>query len=262
MKKKNVAAAVFMGVAIAASIPLGINRSLSRVREDVEGFYYYDQAGYSIYEGIEKRQEAAGSLITLAGRYKDKDPDLPGLMDALDYRVKASQNAWSGDHTFAPEAQANYALDAPAEALADALNNLELSEKDKKYPDQLIKQMRSEQDKIDRSSYNDSAREYNQKLQRLKPMAVIKPLSTFDEPASDETSPVAEAVEDTGLEIPSPPDAPEAPAAPGLDDIGDTVDRLADDLDSTVDRWANDLADNVESGVEGLVDGVIDGIFG
>lgn len=259
MKKKNVAAAVFMGVAIAASIPLGINRSLSRVREDVEGAYYYDQAGYSIYEGIEKRQEAAGSLITLAGRYKDKDPDLPGLMDALDYRVKASQNAWSGDHTFAPEAQANYALDAPAEALADALNNLELSEKDKKYPDQLIKQMRSEQDKIDRSSYNDSAREYNAKLQRLKPMAVIKPLSTFDEP-----SPAAEAVavEDTGLEIPSPPEAPDAPAVPGLDDIGGTVDRLADDLDSTVDRWAEDLADNVESGVEGLVDGVIDGIFG
>lgn len=246
MKKKNVAAAVFMGVAIAASIPLGINRSLSRVREDVEGFYYYDQAGYSIYEGIENRQEAAGSLITLAGRYKDKDPDLPALMDALDYRVKASQNAWSGDHTFLPEAQANFALDAPAEALADALNSLELSEKDKKYPDQLIKQMRSEQDKIDRSSYNDSAREYNAKLQRLSPMAVIKPLATFDEPASADTAPI---VEDTGLEIPSP--APQAPADPGLDGIG-----------GAVDRWANDLANNVESGVEGLVDGVIDGIFG
>ena len=256
MKKKNAIAAVFMGAAIAASIPLGINSSLSRAREDVEGAYYYDQAGYSIFEGIEKRQEAAGSLITLAERYKEKDPDLEGLMDALDYRVKASQNAWSDDHTFLPEAQANYALDAPAQALADALNGLELSEKDRKYPDQLIKQMRSEQDKINRSSYNDSAREYNSKLQSLKPMAVIKPLSTFDEP-----SPAAEdlAVEDTGLEIPSPP---EAPAAPGLDDIGGTVDRLADDLDSTVDRWANDLADNVESGVEGLVDGVIDGIFG
>ncbi len=45
-----------MGVAIAASIPLGINRSLVRVREDASGAFYYDQAGYSICDGIEKRR--------------------------------------------------------------------------------------------------------------------------------------------------------------------------------------------------------------
>lgn len=182
MRKKNLAAGIFMGVAIAVSIPLGINSSLSRVRDEAESSYYYDQAGYAIYDGLDIRREAANSLITLAGRYKEQDPDLAGLIDDLDYRVKASENAWSDDHTFLSEAQANYAMDAPAEALAEALNNIELSEKDKKYPDQLIAQMRSEQDKINRSSYNDSAREYNAKRQRLSPMAVIKPLATFDEP--------------------------------------------------------------------------------
>lgn len=55
MNKRNLMAGIFMGVAIAASIPLGINRSLSRVREDVSGTFYYDQAGYSIYDGLEKR---------------------------------------------------------------------------------------------------------------------------------------------------------------------------------------------------------------
>lgn len=42
MNKRNLMAGIFMGVAIAASIPLGINRSLSRVREDVSGTFYYD----------------------------------------------------------------------------------------------------------------------------------------------------------------------------------------------------------------------------
>ncbi len=253
MNKRNLMAGIFMGVAIAASIPLGINRSLSRVREDVSGTFYYDQAGYSIYDGLEKRREAANNLITLAGRYKDKNPELDGLMDSLDYCVKASENAWSDDYTYIQEAGANAALDAPAQALAEALDSMELSEQDRKYPTQMIKQMKSEQDKINRSSYNEEARAFNAKVKSLAPMALVKPMADFSSAtAAKDSAPVAaaEAAEKVVEDIPAPPEAPAAPGAPDIDDF-----------EQRVDQWADDFSDGVESGVEGLVDGVLDGIF-
>lgn len=254
MKKRNLMACIFMAVAIAASIPIGINRTLVRMRDEASGAYYYDQAGYSIWEGIEKRREAASSLLTLAERYKDKEPGLEELIDALDYRVNASMNAWSDDDTFTVEAQTNSALDEPAQALADALNNAELSEKDKKYPDQLIKQMRSEQDKINRSSYNDKARAFNAKAKSLAPLALVKPMADFSAVSQGDMGQVQEgtAVEtaDTA-KIPSPPEAPEAPEAPDIDAF-----------EQSVEQWADEFAAGVEDSVDGLVDGVVDRILG
>ena len=241
-----------MGVAIAASIPLGINRSLVRVREDASGAFYYDQAGYSICDGIEKRREAANNLITLAGRYKDKNPELDGLMDSLDYCVKASENAWSDDDPYTLEARANAALDAPAQALATALEGMELSEQDRKYPAQMINQMKSEQDKINRSSYNEEARNFNAKVEKLSPMALVSPMADFSAapPAEDTGSDSAPETAETARAVPAPPEAPDVPDVPDIDDF-----------DQRVDQWADNLADNVESGVEGLVDGIMDGIF-
>ncbi len=184
MKKKNLAGVIFMGAAIAVSIPLGINRSLTRIREDMGGSFYYDKAGYSICDGLEKRRAAAKDLLTLAGRYSGSAPGLPELIEELDYQVRIADGAWSGDDTFLEEAAANSALDGPAGELAAALNSVELSEKDKKYPDQLIAQMKSEQDKINRSSYNDDAMEYNRKVDRLSPMAMAPRMAVFQSPAS------------------------------------------------------------------------------
>lgn len=252
MKKSNLMAGIFMAVAIAVSIPIGINRTLIRQREDIEYTFYSDQAGYSIYDGIENRQEAARSLLTLAQRYKDKEPGLEELIDALDYRVNVSMNVWSDDGTFTAEAQANEAMDEPAQALADALNGAQLSEKDKKYPDQLIKQMRSEQDKINRSSYNDEARAFNAKVRSLAPMAIVKRMADFSEPQPAEVvaAPGGQgAVETTdAVGIPSPPEAPEAP------DI--------EAFEQSVEQWADEFANGVESSVDGFVDRVVDGILG
>lgn len=227
MNKRNLMAGIFMGVAIAASIPLGINRSLSRVREDVSGTFYYDQAGYSIYDGLEKRREAANNLITLAGRYKDKNPELEGLIDSLDYCVKASENAWSDDYTYIQEAGANAALDAPAQALAEALDSMELSEQDRKYPTQMIKQMKSEQDKINRSSYNDDAIEFNRKVDRLRPMAMVSKMAVFISNTS--------SVEETSA---------------------GTVGRA--EFKDAAEQWADGFGSAVEEGVDGFMDGMSD----
>lgn len=256
-KSKGTAfAAVFMALAVAGSIPLGINRSLSKIREDASGSYYYDQAGYAIYEGIEKRRAAARDLVTLANRYKEQQPQLESLIDSLEYRIKASENAWSDDHTFMPEAQANVNLDAPAQTLAAALEQSGLSEKDQKYPQQIINQMKSEQDKITRSSYNEEARAFNEKLQKLKPMALLKPMARFDSIRSDLGEQAEEAVVDTG--VPSPPDAPEAPNALDPEQTVEQARELADDLADQTEAYADGIADRVE----GFVEDVLDGVFG
>lgn len=251
MKKRNTVAAVFMAAAIAASVPLGINRSLVRLRDDAGGEFYYDQAGYSICDGLEKRREAAGSLVTLAERYSESNPELESLIDALDYRVKASENAWSGDYTFNLEARANAAMDAPAQALAQALNSAGLSEKDQKYPDQLIQQMKSEQDKINRSSYNDAARDFNAKIERLSPIAMVEPMADFS--AVAEEVPADEpAVEYAGE------DAFERSVDQWADSLAESVERGADSLTDEIDRWADDFADEVEQGVDSMVDRIVD----
>lgn len=235
-KKSHKLAALFMAVTVAGSIPLGINHSLSNMREDAAGEYYYDQAGYAIYEGLEKRRESANNLITLAGRYQEGNPGLTKLIDELEYRVQTSEQAYDEDDTFRKTAAANAALDAPAQALAGALEGAELSEKDRRYPQQLIDNMRSEQDKINRSSYNTEAKKFNEKLVSLKPMALLKPMAVFSDIS------VGQVQEVTGGE-----------AAATFD---------SNDIAQAAEEFADNIANNVESGVEGLVDGILDGIFG
>lgn len=240
-KKRYVFAAGFMAVAIAAAVPLGINTSLSRLREDAAMSYHYDQAGYSIYDGLELRRAAANDLITLAEKYREANPELSGPIDALDYRVKAAENAWSDDDTYQEEYAANAVLDTYAQDLANALQNVDLSERDQKYPAQIMAQMKSEQDKINRSSYNTEAEEFNQKLERLEPMALLKPMAVFSAPASQENdgaSTVTEAVERADTGVP----APEAPAVPGsAEEAGEIAQEFADNMTS----WARDFADGI-----------------
>ena len=228
-----------MGAAIAMSIPLGINRSLTRLREDAGGAFYYDRAGYSISEGLELRRAAAKDLLTLAERYSGSTEMMPKLIDELDYQVRLSESAWSGDGTFLEEAAANSALDAPAGELAAELNRAGLSEKDKKYPDGLIAQMRSEQDKINRSSYNEDAEEFNSKVDRLKPMAMVSRMAVFNAPAST-TEP-----------------AEQADTAAGTD-IGDR--EWGGELGSAVEEGVDGFVDGIGEGVDGFVDGITDAI--
>lgn len=197
MKKKNVVGSLVMAGLIVVSVPLGVNRSFSRLREDVESEYYYDSTGYAIYEGIEAREAAANNLITVAKRYVDQEPGLDPYIDDLEYRVKRSENTYREDD-FVQEAQANQEMGRAAQSLYEQLEQLDLSEKDAKYPGELIAEMESEQDKIERSSYNDEAREYNARLEKfpanfLRHVSGVKSMGVFG-PGSD-PDPAAEAVE-------------------------------------------------------------------
>lgn len=182
MKKRNVIGACVMAAAIAAALPLGAHTSLTELREDAENSYYYDNTGYAIYEGIDNREAAASNLMTLAKKYTETNSSLTGLVDELDYAVRLSENSYDD---MEEESLANRAMGDAAQALYEELKNTELSEADQKYPDQLIAQMESEQDKINRSSYNEDAREFNARLGKfpvnlLLPVAGVEPLTTYD----------------------------------------------------------------------------------
>ena len=182
MKKRNVIGACVMAAAIVVALPLGARNSLERLRSEAEGSYYYDNTGYALYDGLDEREATANNLITVARRYTDANPNLTGLIDDLDYAVRLTRGSYDDD---SQEAQANRMMGDAAQALYEELKKTELSQEDQAYPDQLIAQMESEQDKINRSSYNQDAREFNQRLEAipvkfLVPLTGVKPLATYD----------------------------------------------------------------------------------
>lgn len=169
---------------LVVSVPLGVNRSFDRLREDAMDSYYYDGTGYAIYQGIDMREDAANNLLTVAKRYVEKNPGLDPYIGDLEYRVKYLENLYDFQG-FEQEVEANRLLGEAAQALYEQLETVELSEKDEKYPRQLIAEIESEQDKIERSSYNDSAREFNEKLAQspTKPLTKlmgISPMGVFE----------------------------------------------------------------------------------
>ena len=181
MKKSSVIGACVAATLVLA-VPLGEHTSLTALRDEANSSYYYDQTGFAIYEGIENREAAASNMITVAERYTDENPALTSLIGDLDYAVDYSQNCWDGDSGLA---EANQLMGQAAQALYEELKNTQLSETDEKYPDQLLAQMESEQDKINRSSYNEDAREFNARLEKfpvnlLRGVAGVEPLATFD----------------------------------------------------------------------------------
>ena len=182
MKKSSVIGACVLAATLVLAVPLGVHTSLTALRDEANSSYYYDQTGFAIYEGIENREAAASNMITVAERYTDENPALTSLIGDLDYAVDYSQNCWDGDSGLA---EANQLMGQAAQALYEELKNTQLPETDEKYPDQLLAQMESEQDKINRSSYNEDAREFNARLEKfpvnlLRGVAGVEPLATFD----------------------------------------------------------------------------------
>ena len=218
-RKRNIIGAAVMAGLILLSMPLGVAHSLEDLREDAEGEFYGDRAGFSIYRSLEERRAAAQNLLTIARKYTEDNPGLSVYVDELEYRVRENENAY--DDTFYWEGETNLEMGEAARALAQELEKLDLSEKDRKYPAQLIAQMDSEQDKIERSSYNDAARQFNSRLQVfpvniLRGFTDVKELIPFDEHGAmaEEADVIEQAeyfAEAEGLDdIPEVEDIPEA----------------------------------------------------
>ena len=184
MKQTRIAAAVVMVCMVLLALPLGVNRSLTKLREEAASSYYYDKTGFDINSGIDARENAAGNMVTVAQRYTAGNEVLDAKVNDLDRAVKVSKNDAYGEHE--EEAQANRVLGDAFQALYEELEKVQLSEKDEKFSAQLRQEMKSQQYMIVHSSYNDDARAFNERLERfpvnfLKYAAFVKPLGVFEE---------------------------------------------------------------------------------
>lgn len=243
-KRRNSIGAAVMAGLILVSLPLGVRHSLNGLREEARMQFYSDKAGYSIWDGLQARQEAANNLLTVAKKYTEAHPELNPYVNELEYRVQASENAY--DETFYTEGEANMEMGGAAEALAGELGKITLDEKDQKYPAQLIAQMQSEQDKIERSSYNDAARSFADRLHTfpvnlLWRLTDVEPLVPFDAHGASADY----AMEETALQEAEPEFFAQS---------GSAEDRI--------DRYADAAAEKIESYVEQTVDGIMDQVDG
>lgn len=177
MKTKSIIAAVSMVILIIASIPLGMVRSVQGLKNDVDDDYYYDDTGYAVYDGVDKRIETSNSLIKVANKYVSEHTELRPLIDELEYNANKAENSYDDRNS---EAVANRSMTTSFDELATALKGIELDENDAKYPTTLSAEMKSHEDKIRRSSYNTKAQEYNETISRF-PVSIIKTLGIVKE---------------------------------------------------------------------------------
>lgn len=251
-KKQNLIAAAVMAGLILLAMPLGVAHSLDDLRDDAEGQYYSDQAGYSISDGITRRQEAATNLLTVAGRYVDDHEELSYYWDWLNSAIVASQK----NYDLSQEAQLNAEMGQAAEELAAALEGIELESRDQKYPDQLIAQMQSEQDKIQRSSYNDSARDFNRRL-TVFPVSLLRPLLSVDELQPFDEEAVRQAVLEDDMDFIEDKEYAEDTAVQEGTAYAQVYEGEPG-LESRIDAYAEGLGSRIEQYVETTVDSVED----
>jgi len=171
MKRNVFIAFLLMIIMIVVAVPIGVNNSLAKERQNAQGSYYYDKTGFAIWQGLEARRDAAANLITVADNYKGENEKLAPLINNLERAVNGTKT-YSTDYK--GEGEANLLLSIEAKALADELEKTNLSEKDEKYPRMMIAEMDSQQDMITRSSYNDDARVFNEKLEKFPANVFIK----------------------------------------------------------------------------------------
>ena len=184
MKKKTIIGAIVMVLAVLAAIPLGARRTMDRLYDKAKESYYYDSTGYAIYQGLEDRQAAAANLVTLGYRYADQSEELAGSVRLLEDQIAQAKRYTYDVDRLSDAVNADSIMGATARHVVTLLETVTLSQKDAKYPSQLLADLDSEYDKLSRSSYNDDAREYNAKLEQLPvkwlvPVAGIRTMAVF-----------------------------------------------------------------------------------
>lgn len=258
MKKRNLIGAAVMAGLILLAMPMGVAHSLEKLREKATDKFYYDDAGYGISDGLENRREAANNLLTVAGKYTGEHPGLTHYVNELEYQVQASERAYS--ESYQAEALVNYLLGQAAEELSGQLEGVGLSEKDEKYRVQLMAQMESEQDKIERSSYNTAALKFNDRLYTFpvnffRLFLDVEELGTFDN--YDNYMVGDEAIAFEQGEYFSDGDRAETFVEQADDDMAVLEDRI----ESYVDQAVEGTLDRVESQVTRKVDSALDRAF-
>lgn len=180
MKKKKVLPAVLIMLGLVLlSLPLGANRSLTKLREKAEESYY--DSG-SVYDGLEARKATVSNLLAVAERYSENRPGLAAPKKELERTLQQLENCDWED--YAAEARANREMGTAAAALAEALSAAELSQRDAGYRTSLLAELQAQQTGLERSGYNEKAGAYNDALDRfpvnyLRHLAFLEPMPLY-----------------------------------------------------------------------------------
>lgn len=178
MKKRPVAI-IIMAVLLVIAVPLGAYTSLSPMRDKAADEIYYDEAGFSIYEAVNSRADAAENINKIAEKYSAGDSSFNTLIDDLDRAVSHVRITWAED--VSELAQANSELDLPANELVNKMKaSSAVSTADVSTVDGQITEMESQQYKIDRGSYNGAATEYNSRLRQF-PVSLLSRLGLLEQ---------------------------------------------------------------------------------
>lgn len=165
MKRKRVIAVLAMILLILLAVPIGLYSSVASLRDDALAVYHDDQTGYTILRGLQNRADAAENLLKIAEKYQDQHGELEIAVAQLEDTVGALDEARSGAVDEA-QARANQALDASAQTLAEALLALDdIAEADQTHVDNQLQELRSNQEQINHSDYNEAAVDFNQGLE-------------------------------------------------------------------------------------------------
>lgn len=165
MKHKQLFSFFIMLLLIILALPIGMYTSLNSIRVNAEQDYYNDQTGYAISQGIQSREDAARNLIKIAKKYQDQYTELQNPMTELEQAISLLEDSSLFSVT-EKNAEANRNLNAPAQALAEMLKNLDISESDINSVNNQLTELSVAQEEINRSNYNTEAAAFNQKLEK------------------------------------------------------------------------------------------------
>ena len=181
-RKKTGAAAAVMILMLLAALFLGMLSSVSKMKGIAEDSFYSDENGYSVHMGVEIRQKSAIRLLSVAEDYQNSYPELTEPSAELKSAIEALDNAWFSDD--GSEAEKNLALSEPCRAVRDLLLSVDIKDADEKIVQNNFAEITAAQDRINRSSYNDDAAEFNKSLYKypaklLKDLGIVKALPVY-----------------------------------------------------------------------------------
>ncbi|MCR5552464.1 MAG: LemA family protein [Oscillospiraceae bacterium] len=158
---KKLAAAILV-IVILGTILLCGGRSLANARARQAQLFYTGTSddGNSIANDLHVRCESGHNLMTVARRYMEANaPELK----ALETAVAALEGAAGPSEAF----EANYAVTLAADHLYSVLNNMQLTDADKKLVSGQFTEMTSRNQTISHDGYNVKAAEFNELLKRF-----------------------------------------------------------------------------------------------
>lgn len=181
LKKRPIAIIITLCV-ICLSTIFSAHRTLGAACREVEdGFYtgVYDaewkSSRKSIRSQLDKRQEAASTLLSIAANLEEVSQEVQLLFEAREALAQAD--------TIPQQFAANKTLDSAFHNLVSALSELSLDERNMQIVDKATTNFRGAQSVIRNAGYNETVRAFHRDTLDVFPTNVIRTIAMIEAPA-------------------------------------------------------------------------------